>query len=268
MVVVREQCKVRQVVRVCVTNLWLLKEGTPLIQCKIQGGKKKAFEICWTMEPQVLTVDTQMWVVKNAVSLEEQRGLLAAILGPGMERQRYRYGFMKLRHFEASAVMGTVFTDVLRKTKQMVASMGPQEGLQMGGKVANFELGYVEVSGTHESNFSSQSHSLKCLGYEKDSVLHAHVDHVEGLNIIVSIGATANFEFFVGTTQAIPDKMERVQLHSGDAVIFPTDGKSSVWHRITGFEDNVPQWFDVPSFVRVCVQYRSVEALRPPPPVE
>lgn len=112
---------------------------------------------------------------------------------------------------------------------------------------------------------------VECLGYISGSSLAPHVDHVHGINVILSLGATARFTFRVGDSG--PE--QRVALRSGDAIVFPADGApplamdpavstaytcragySNVWHRIESFDDDMPDWFRTPPYVRICVQYR------------
>ena len=65
-------------------------------------------------------------------------------------------------------------------------------------------------------------------------------------------GATANFFFREG--EAAP--LRRVKLRSGDAVVFPANSATAIYHGIDSLEEDAPSWWPHPQFARVCVQYR------------
>jgi hypothetical protein len=95
-------------------------------------------------------------------------------------------------------------------------------------------------------------HTIELLGYRAGSALHPHVDFVEGWSVIISLGATARFFFCVGDGEK-----KTLNLKSGDAIAFPTCGKTKVFHGIESFDDDKPSWFVLRDYARVCIQFRS-----------
>lgn len=186
--------------------------------------------------------------IKNLISLERQKELLAGSKIIGTTRTRYRYGFTKLSSLivgedeklkykswdECPFDMTREAHDINELVKRKVESLEREERERKMKLPDSYDVGMIE-----------------CLGYEEGSILNEHVDFVRGFAIIITLGATTDFYFKVGTEEEIS-----VKIKSGDAVMFPSHGAANVLHGIRGFDDDCPEWFKFENFRRLCIQYR------------
>lgn len=93
---------------------------------------------------------------------------------------------------------------------------------------------------------------VEVLAFRQQGMLERHVDHVRGVVIVLSLGATANFYYRTPTQ----DGDSALRCASGDAVMFNSAGSAGIEHGISSFECDKPEWFQYEDYVRVCIQYR------------
>ena len=164
-------------------------------------------------------------VVRNAVSEERQIELLDTVRIAGTTRTPYRYGFDKLCALRTGGDSGESF-----------------------GLAEEAERIYSSIAGLGTYN----AQLVECLAYQQKASLRPHVDYVNGEAIILTLGADTHFFYGIGRRGTA----HKVLLHSGDAIIFPTDKQSNVMHGIERFGEFTPDWFLFDDYCRICIQWR------------
>jgi hypothetical protein len=176
--------------------------------------------------------------VSGLINVERQVKLVSTVSKYLVSQQRpYRYGFDKLCAVPRED-MPTETLAILEEPQKLLKAFEKQN-ISIPW-IIDYKVALVEV-----------------LGYESASHLNPHVDHVKGITIIISLGATANFFFQIGSRKE-RQKTEKqfVKVKSGDCIVFPTDRFSAVFHGIESFDDDKPEYFNCLHYERICIQYR------------
>jgi hypothetical protein len=114
------------------------------------------------------------------------------------------------------------------------------------------------LENTTEGNLARQNDEkrVEVLAFTQDGYLERHVDHVRGVVLVISIGATARF--FCNSKSSATGRDLELSARSGDAVAFNSSGAANIEHGISGLDSDKPDWFQFrdSNFVRICIQYR------------
>lgn len=184
----------------------------------------------------VEVVCEDVMVVRNALSLSRQQDIVSVVqqLFSDTLPTPYRYGFDKLGLITLDRC-GSHAAHLFADCEAVVASVGAS---------ACCPACPVPFA----------PHLAEVLAYGPGSQLTPHVDCVSGWTVLLAFGATANFFCRLGKDPASP--VHRFAFRSGDALCFPTSHERYVWHGISGLDADAPDWFSLPPYARVALQFR------------
>jgi len=201
-------------------------------------------------ESDILVLHPLVVVYRNAIATPEQQLELVSLSKSVCKlHQSYHYGFDKLASLTIDSQDDADIEHVFDKLQEVARDIW-KTAIVDSGAVTNKDDMWTQQGPISDAYTVGL---IEVLGYEEDSFLKPHVDHVQGVNIIISFGATTHFYWHTSADEP----PHPITLTSGDAIIFPSHGKAEVWHGITHFDGNsVPDWFDWDPYARTCLQFR------------